>query len=77
MPRLEVIFLQTEEPTGPFRAKSIAEIQMEGITPAMDDATGVCIREVRFTLERVWPALRATASRGVLLESQEEGNHGR
>ncbi len=69
--------MQTEEPTGPFRAKSIAEIQMEGITPAMDDATGVWIREVPFTPERLWPALRAAASRRVLLESREGGNHGR
>ncbi len=62
MPRLETIFVQTDEPTGPFGAKSIAEISMDGIAPAMadaiHDATGVWIREVPFTPERVWRALR-------------------
>jgi putative selenate reductase molybdopterin-binding subunit len=63
MPKLETIFVQTDEPTGPFGAKSIAEIPMDGIAPAMadaiHDATGVWIREVPFTPERVWRALRA------------------
>jgi len=62
MPELKVIFVQTDEPTGPFGAKSIAEIPMDGIAPAMadaiHDATGVWIREVPFTPERVWQALR-------------------
>jgi putative selenate reductase molybdopterin-binding subunit len=62
MPALEVMFVQTDEPTGPFGAKSIAEIPMDGIAPAMadaiHDATGVWIREVPFTPERVWRALR-------------------
>jgi len=62
MPRLETIFVQTDEPTGPFGAKSIAEISMDGIAPAMadaiHDATGVWIREVPFTPERVWRAMR-------------------
>jgi len=63
MPRLEVIFVQTDEPTGPFGAKSVAEIPLDGVAPAMadaiHDATGVWIREVPFTPERVWRALRA------------------
>jgi len=63
MPKLEVIFVQTEEPTGPFGAKSISELPMDGIAPAMadaiHDATGVWMREVPFTPERVWRALRA------------------
>ncbi|MBN1811664.1 MAG: hypothetical protein JXA14_07505, partial [Anaerolineae bacterium] len=58
----EVIFVQTDEPTGPFGAKSVAEIPLDGIAPAMadaiHDATGVWIREVPFTPERVWRALR-------------------
>jgi len=62
MPKMEVIFVQTEEPTGPFGAKSVAEIPMDGIAPALadaiHDATGVWIREVPFTPERVWRALR-------------------
>jgi putative selenate reductase molybdopterin-binding subunit len=55
--------VQTDEPTGPFGAKSIAEIPMDGIAPAtadaIHDATGVWIREVPFTPERVWRALSA------------------
>jgi putative selenate reductase molybdopterin-binding subunit len=62
MPELDVIFVQTEEPTGPFGAKSISELPMDGIAPAMadaiHDATGVWVREVPFTPERIWRALR-------------------
>ena len=62
MPKMEVIFVQTEEPSGPFGAKSVAEIPMDGIAPALadaiHDATGVWMREVPFTPERVWRALR-------------------
>jgi putative selenate reductase molybdopterin-binding subunit len=63
MPELDVIFVQTDEPTGPFGAKSIAEIPLDGIAPAMadaiHDATGIWVREVPFTPERVWRALKA------------------
>jgi putative selenate reductase molybdopterin-binding subunit len=62
MPKLDVIFVQTEEPTGPFGAKSISELPMDGIAPAMadaiHDATGVWMREVPFTPERIWWALQ-------------------
>jgi putative selenate reductase molybdopterin-binding subunit len=62
MPKLDVIFVQTEEPTGPFGAKSISELPMDGIAPAMadaiHDATGVWVREVPFTPERIWRALQ-------------------
>ncbi len=62
MPKLDVIFVQTDEPTGPFGAKSISEISMDGIAPAMadaiHDATGVWVRELPFTPERVWRALQ-------------------
>jgi putative selenate reductase molybdopterin-binding subunit len=63
MPKTEVIFVQTDEPTGPFGAKSVSEIAMDGMAPAMadaiHDATGVWVREVPFTPERVWRALHA------------------
>jgi putative selenate reductase molybdopterin-binding subunit len=62
MPEMEVIFVQTDEPTGPFGAKSVAEIPLDGVAPAIadaiHDATGVWVREVPFTPERVWRALR-------------------
>ena len=64
MPELEVIFVQTEEPSGPFGAKSVSELPMDGIAPAMadaiHDATGVWLHQVPFTPERVWRALRET-----------------
>ncbi len=63
MPELETIFVETDEPTGPFGAKSVAELAIDGIAPAVadaiHDATGVWLREVPFTPERVWRALRA------------------
>jgi putative selenate reductase molybdopterin-binding subunit len=62
MPELDVVFVETDEPTGPFGAKSIAEIPLDGVAPAIadaiHDATGVWVREVPFTPERVWRALR-------------------
>ena len=68
MPKLEVIFVQTEEPSGPFGAKSVSELPLDGIAPAMadaiHDATGVWIREVPFTPERVWRALRQAEEEG-------------
>jgi putative selenate reductase molybdopterin-binding subunit len=60
-PALDVIFVQTDEPTGPFGAKSVAEICMDGVAPALvsavHDATGVWIRELPLTPERVQGAL--------------------
>jgi len=62
MPELEVILVQTVEPTGPFGAKAIAEIPKDGVAPALAsaifDATGTRIRQIPFTPERVWAALR-------------------
>lgn len=62
MPPIDVMFVQTEEPTGPFGAKSVAELAIDGIAPAVADAihqaTGVWLREVPFTPERVWRALK-------------------
>ncbi len=61
MPELAVILVQTLEPTGPFGAKAIAEIPKDGVAPALANAiyhaTGVRIREIPFTPERVWRAM--------------------
>jgi putative selenate reductase molybdopterin-binding subunit len=61
MPAMDVIFVQTDEPTGPFGAKSVAEISIDGVAPAMasaiHNATGVWMREVPYTPERVLKAL--------------------
>ncbi len=62
MPALDVIFVQTDEPTGPFGAKSISEIPMDGVSPSMSsaihNATGVWLHEIPFKPETVWRALR-------------------
>ncbi len=62
VPEIDVILVQTYEPSGPYGAKAVAEIPMDGMAPAIAsaiyDATGVRIREIPFTPERVWRALR-------------------
>ena len=62
MPEMDVILVQTLEPTGPFGAKAIAEIPKDGLAPALANAifnaTGVRIREIPFTPERVYQALK-------------------
>jgi putative selenate reductase molybdopterin-binding subunit len=53
----------THEPTGPFGAKAIAEIPINGPAPAIANAvfhaTGARVRELPLTPERVLAALRA------------------
>ena len=62
MPDLEVILVQTVEPSGPFGAKAVAEIPKDGVAPALANAiynaTGVRMRQIPFTPERVWQALQ-------------------
>jgi putative selenate reductase molybdopterin-binding subunit len=63
MPPLEVILVESYEPTGPHGAKSVSEIGINAPLPtianAVHDATGVWLTESPFTPERVWSALRA------------------
>lgn len=60
-PAMDVIFVQTNEPTGPFGAKSIAEISIDGVAPAMasalHDASGIWMRELPYTPQLVKAAL--------------------
>jgi putative selenate reductase molybdopterin-binding subunit len=62
MPEMDVILVQTVEPSGPFGAKAIAEIPKDGVAPALASAikhaTGVRIRQIPFTPERVWQAVQ-------------------
>lgn len=62
MPAMDVIFVQTDEPSGPFGAKSVAEISIDGVAPAMasaiHDATGIWMRELPYTKVRVRKALQ-------------------
>lgn len=61
-PVMDVIFVQTDEPSGPFGAKSVAEISIDGVAPAVasaiHNASGVWMRELPYTPERVKAALQ-------------------
>lgn len=61
MPKLTSILVETEEPTGPFGAKSVAEIGINGPAPAIAnavyDALGVRLRSLPLTAEKVLAAL--------------------
>jgi putative selenate reductase molybdopterin-binding subunit len=62
MPITDVIFVQTDEPTGPFGAKSVAEVAIDGVAPAfvnaVHNACGVWFHELPLTPERIWNALK-------------------
>lgn len=62
MPTLEVIFVETFEPSHPFGVKAAAEIPMDGVAPAVGnalrDALGVDIDSNPITPEKVWRALK-------------------
>jgi putative selenate reductase molybdopterin-binding subunit len=66
MPWLKAILVQTMEPSGPFGAKAIAEIPKDGVAPALAnavyDATGVRVRRIPLTPQRVYRSLRAHSS---------------
>lgn len=57
MPKLTTILVEDPEPTGPFGAKSVAEVAINGPAPAisnaMFDATGVRLRSLPMTGEKV------------------------
>jgi putative selenate reductase molybdopterin-binding subunit len=60
-PELTTILVPTHEPTGPFGAKAIAEIPINGPAPAIANAvaqaTGARVRELPLTPDRVLAAL--------------------
>jgi len=63
VPELVTILVPTHEPTGPYGAKAVAEIPINGPAPAIANAvfhaTGVRIRSLPLTPDRVWEALAA------------------
>mgnify|MGYP001100856237 CR=1 FL=1 len=63
IPSIRTILVETWEPTGPFGAKSVSEIGINGPLPAISnaifDAVGVRLTDAPFTAERVLSALRA------------------
>jgi len=60
-PELESILVETHEPTGPFGAKSIAEVPTNVVPPALSnaihDAVGARIRDLPITAEKIADAL--------------------
>lgn len=62
MPPMKSILIPTYEPTGPFGAKSVSEIPIDGPAPllsnAIYDAIGIRFREIPITPEKIWRALR-------------------
>jgi putative selenate reductase molybdopterin-binding subunit len=62
IPEIKAFLVPTFEPTGPYGAKATAEIPMDGVAPAIAnaivDAVGVRLKELPFTPERVWQALK-------------------
>ncbi len=62
IPDIEVILVESSEPTGPMGAKSVGEIGINGAIPAIAnavrDATGIELTEPPFTPEKVWQALK-------------------
>jgi len=61
-PPMDVIFVQTDEPSGPYGAKSIAEIAVDGVAPAMvsaiHNATGVWFRDLPITPDKFAQGLK-------------------
>lgn len=62
MPKIRSLFIQTYEETGPFGAKAVAEIPLDGAAPAIGnavlDACGASILDNPVTPEKVWRVLR-------------------
>src|SRR5260370_4496561 len=65
MPKMETYIVETSDPFGPFGAKAIAEIPIDGMAPAVAnavaDALGVRIRQIPLTPERVLSAFQSQA----------------
>ena len=61
IPEMQAILVPTYEPSGPFGAKAVAEIPMDGVAPAVAnavfDAVGVRMRELPITPEKMWRAM--------------------
>lgn len=67
MPQMTTVLVESLEPTGPFGAKSCGEVPINGPAPAIAnalfDATGIRLRQLPLTPERVLAALDARAAR--------------
>jgi len=61
MPLIDVIFVQTDEPSGPYGAKSVSELSIDGVAPsiaaAIHNAAGVWLRNLPYTPDKVLKGL--------------------
>ncbi|MFC1938345.1 xanthine dehydrogenase family protein molybdopterin-binding subunit, partial [Chloroflexota bacterium] len=66
MPKIQTGLVESIDPTGPFGAKGVGEIALEGIAPAIANAiynaTGVRLKELPMTQEKLFKALRGKES---------------
>ena len=80
-PEIQTILVQTEEPSGPFGAKSIGEVAINGPAPAIAnaiyDAVGVRIRDLPITPEKVWRELHNTEHTKMSASGSGEAETGR
>jgi len=66
MPSMETYMVETSDPAGPFGAKAISEISVDAmaaaVANAVTDASGVRIRQIPLTPERVLRAIHAAGA---------------
>ena len=62
MPEIEVILVETYEPTGPYGAKAVAEVPISGPAPAIANAVSNAVRarvrSLPITPEKIWKILK-------------------
>ena len=60
-PLFDVLFVQTDEPSGPYGAKSVSELSIDGVAPAIasaiHNAAGIWLRNLPYTPDKVLQAL--------------------
>lgn len=75
LPQVKVILVPTYEETGPYGAKSVSEININGPMPAIAnaifDAVGVRIRNAPFTAEKVFFAMQEKEKNPPVVEEPE------
>ena len=68
MPELTTIFVETNEPSHPFGVKSVAEIPIDGVAPAVGnailDACGASLTTIPAIPEKVWGSLQGLKEEG-------------
>jgi putative selenate reductase molybdopterin-binding subunit len=60
---MQAVIVPSYEPSGPYGAKSVSEVAINGPAPAIAnaifDAVGVRLYDLPFTPEKVWEALKS------------------